>query len=82
MKLWVFDRNYNINWDSTSSCYWDELSIGIHVKNVSGEWVLLCQNNNFASMMHKAVIELLREQKDTGWGLLATQDYKPLTLVF
>ena len=32
--------------------------------------------------MHKAVIELLREQKDTGWGLLATQDYKPLTLVF
>ena len=33
-------------------------------------------------MMHKVVIELLREQKDTGWGLLAIQDYQPLTLVF
>ena len=73
MKLWASDRNYNINRESEFSCYWDELSICIHVKNVSGNGVILYQNNNFASIMHKAVIELLLEQKDAGLGLTATR---------
>ena len=76
-----------MHWESENVSIFTKLILLLYPNKSLIKWLCYSilfnsQNNNFASMMHKAVIELLREQKDTGWGLLATQDYKPLTLVF